>query len=85
MRSSKSAMITDHLRLPSFCRTISCAFSHKGNASRSRPRPLCVIATVRLREALPLWEKAQDMVRQKLGSRRWSVIMADLDDLIRVA
>ena len=52
-------------------RSRTVAITHKGRG--------------RLREALPLWEKAQDMVRQKLGSRRWSVIMADLDDLIRVA
>ena len=37
----------------------------------------------RLREALPFWEKAQRTMRQKLGGRRWPVIMADLDDLIR--
>src|SRR5215469_18004271 len=39
----------------------------------------------RLRKALPFWEKAQSTMRQKLGSRRWPVIMADLDDLIRAA
>ena len=39
----------------------------------------------RLREALPFWEKAQQTMRQKLGGRRWPVIMADLDDLIRAA
>jgi hypothetical protein len=40
---------------------------------------------VRLREALPFWEKAQEMLRQKLGSRKWPVIMANLNDLIRAA
>jgi len=39
----------------------------------------------RLRQALPLWEKAQDTMRHKLGSRKWALIMANLDDLIRVA
>ena len=52
-------------------RSRTVAITHKGRA--------------RLREALPLWEKAQDMMRQKLGSRRWPVIMADLNDLIRAA
>jgi len=52
-------------------RSRTVAITHKGRG--------------RLREALPLWEKAQDMMRQKLGSRRWPLIMADLDDLIRAA
>jgi hypothetical protein len=39
----------------------------------------------RLREALPFWENAQETLRQKLGSRKWLVIMADLNDLIRAA
>jgi DNA-binding MarR family transcriptional regulator len=39
----------------------------------------------RLREALPFWERAQQTLRQKLGSRKLPVIMADLDDLIRAA
>jgi DNA-binding MarR family transcriptional regulator len=52
---------------------------------RSRTVAITYKGRARLREALPLWEKAQNIARQKLGSRRWSVIMADLDDLIRVA
>jgi DNA-binding MarR family transcriptional regulator len=58
-----------------------------GNEGWKRSRTVAVThkGRSRLREALPLWEKAQDIVRQKLGSRKWSVIMADLDDLIRVA
>jgi DNA-binding MarR family transcriptional regulator len=51
-------------------RSRTVAITHKGRG--------------RLRKALPLWEKAQNIARQKLGSRRWSVIMTDLDDLIRV-
>jgi DNA-binding MarR family transcriptional regulator len=39
----------------------------------------------RLHEAFPLWEKAQEAVRRKLGARKWAVILADLDDLIRAA
>src|SRR3974390_1140882 len=52
-------------------RSRTVAITHKGRA--------------RLREALPLWERAQDMMRQKLGSRRWPLIMANLDDLILAA
>ena len=39
----------------------------------------------RLHEAFPLWEKAQETLRRKLGARKWAVILADLDDLIRAA
>jgi len=58
-----------------------------GNEGWKRSRAVAITnkGRGRLREALPLWEKAQDIVRQKLGSRKWSVIMTDLDDLIRVA
>jgi DNA-binding MarR family transcriptional regulator len=52
---------------------------------RSRTVEITKKGRSRLREALPLWEKAQERLRQKLGSRKWSVIMADLDDLIRAA
>jgi DNA-binding MarR family transcriptional regulator len=37
----------------------------------------------RLREALPLWEKAQEILRRKLGTGKLAIIRADLDDLIR--
>jgi DNA-binding MarR family transcriptional regulator len=50
---------------------------------RSRTVEITQKGRSRLREALPFWEKAQATLRQKLGSRRWPVIMADLDDLIR--
>src|SRR6516162_2482389 len=52
---------------------------------RSRMNEITRKGRSRLHEAFPLWEKAQATLRQKLGSRRWPVIMADLDDLIRAA
>ena len=52
---------------------------------RSRTIEITQNGRSRLREALPFWEKAQQTMRQRLGSRRWPVIMADLDDLIGAA
>jgi DNA-binding MarR family transcriptional regulator len=52
---------------------------------RSRTVEITKKGRSRLREALPFWQKAQETMRQKLGRRRWSVIMTDLDDLIRAA
>ena len=52
---------------------------------RSRTVEITRKGRSRLRGALPFWEKAQDTLRQKLGSRKWPVIMADLNDLIRAA
>ena len=52
---------------------------------RSRTVEITKKGLSRLREALPLWEKAQQTLRRKLGLRRWAVIRADLDDLIRAA
>jgi len=52
---------------------------------RSRTVEITKKGRSRLREALPLWEKAQETLRRKLGLRRWAVIRADLDDLIRTA
>src|SRR5215475_14695340 len=42
---------------------------------RSRTVEITRKGRSRLREALPFWEKAQATLRQKLGSRRWAVIM----------
>jgi len=58
-----------------------------GNEGWRRSRTVAITqkGRSRLRAALPFWEKAQETMRQKLGSRRWPVIMADLDDLIRAA
>jgi DNA-binding MarR family transcriptional regulator len=39
----------------------------------------------RLREAIPLWEKAQKTLHRKLGDRSWDLIRKNLDDLIRAA
>jgi DNA-binding MarR family transcriptional regulator len=52
---------------------------------RSRTVVIAQKGRSRLRVALPFWDKAQETMRQKLGTRRWSVIMADLDDLIGAA
>ena len=52
---------------------------------RSRTVEITKKGRSRLREALPLWEKAQETLQRKLGTRRWSVIRADLDDLTRAA
>jgi DNA-binding MarR family transcriptional regulator len=52
---------------------------------RSRTVEMTNKGRSRLREALPFWENAQETLRQKLGSRKWPVIMADLNDLIRAA
>jgi DNA-binding MarR family transcriptional regulator len=52
---------------------------------RSRTVEITKKGRARLREALPFWEKAQETLRQKLGSRKWPVIMANLNDLIRAA
>jgi DNA-binding MarR family transcriptional regulator len=52
---------------------------------RSRTLTITKKGRSRLREALPLWEKAQQTLRSKLGDRRWDLIRKDLDDLIRAA
>jgi DNA-binding MarR family transcriptional regulator len=52
---------------------------------RSRTVEITKKGRSRLREALPLWEKAQETLRRRLGSGRWADIRADLDDLIRGA
>ena len=52
---------------------------------RSRTVEITKKGRSRLREALPLWKKAQETLRRKLGLRRWAVSRADLDDLIRAA
>jgi len=52
---------------------------------RSRALTITTKGRLRLREALPLWEKAQQALQQKLGDRKWELIRRDLDDLIRVA
>ena len=52
---------------------------------RSRGLEITKKGRVRLQEALPLWQKAQQSLRRKLGERRWDLLRTDLDELIRVA
>jgi DNA-binding MarR family transcriptional regulator len=52
---------------------------------RSRTVKITEKGRSRLREALPLWNEAQETLRRKLGIRKWDVIRSDLDDLIRAA
>jgi DNA-binding MarR family transcriptional regulator len=52
---------------------------------RSRILEITRKGRTRLREALPLWDKAQQALRTRLGDRRWDLIRKDLDDLIRAA
>lgn len=52
---------------------------------RSRAVEITKKGRSRLREALPLWEKAQQTLKRKLGDQKWDVIRGDLDDLIREA
>src|SRR5262245_27834953 len=49
---------------------------------RSRTVEITKQGRSRLREALPLWQKTQERLRQKLGTR-WVVIRDGLDGLIR--
>jgi DNA-binding MarR family transcriptional regulator len=52
---------------------------------RSRTVEITQKGRSRLREALPLWETAQETLQRRLGIRRWADIRGDLDDLIRGA
>ena len=58
-----------------------------GNEGWRRSRVLKVTKKGRskLRDALPLWEKAQATLRKSLGEKSWSQIRGDFDDLIRAA
>jgi DNA-binding MarR family transcriptional regulator len=55
-----------------------------GNEGWRRSRTLRITARgrSRLREAVPLWEKAQQNLQEKLGDRRWSLVRSALNDLI---
>ena len=55
-----------------------------GNEGWRRSRTVAITKNgrSRIREALPLWQKAQEQLRKKLG-RRWAAIRADLEGLIR--
>src|SRR5262249_15782629 len=48
-RSSRLLRMASQRRSPSFLRSVSCACSQRGTASRNRARPFFVICNVRLR------------------------------------
>jgi DNA-binding MarR family transcriptional regulator len=52
---------------------------------RSRALQITNKGRLRLQQALPLWQKAQQALQRKLGDRRWNSIRSDLDHLIRAA
>ena len=52
---------------------------------RSRSLDITKNGQSRLREALPLWQRAQDALRRKLGNRGWADVHASLDRLIPAA
>ena len=52
---------------------------------RSRSLEITRKGQARLRAALPLWQKAQDHLKGRLGERAWSAAHASMDSLVRVA
>jgi DNA-binding MarR family transcriptional regulator len=50
---------------------------------RSRMLEITKQGQIRLREALPYWERAQETLRRKLGDKNWANVHNDLDQLIR--
>jgi DNA-binding MarR family transcriptional regulator len=52
---------------------------------RSRSLEITRKGRTRLSEALPLWKRAQDLLKGKLGERAWSAAHASIDNLVRVA
>jgi DNA-binding MarR family transcriptional regulator len=52
---------------------------------RSRTLEITKKGQSRLREALPLWEHAQDALRRKLGNQAWVSVRDSLDRLIGTA
>jgi DNA-binding MarR family transcriptional regulator len=52
---------------------------------RSRTLGITKNGKSRLREAFPLWERAQNALRQKLGDQAWVRVRHSLDSLIRTA
>ena len=52
---------------------------------RSRTLAMTKLGRTRLREALPLWEKAQKALKAKLGDRDWAGMHDSLDRVIRAA
>src|SRR6476469_7420038 len=52
---------------------------------RSRTLEITKAGRSRLREALPLWNRAQQALKRRLGDRTWNAVHAVLDHLIRAA
>jgi len=52
---------------------------------RSRALEITAKGRSRMQQALPLWRKAQQALRRKLGDKTWDVIHNNLDHLIRAA
>jgi DNA-binding MarR family transcriptional regulator len=52
---------------------------------RSRRLEITRQGRERLREALPLWKKAQEALKSQLGERAWNAAHASLESLISVA
>jgi DNA-binding MarR family transcriptional regulator len=52
---------------------------------RSRALEITAKGRSRMHEALPLWRKAQQTLRRKLGDKTWDVIHNNLDHLIHAA
>ena len=52
---------------------------------RSRALEITKKGRSRLHQALPLWSRAQQVLRKKLGDRNWDLVRNGLDDLIRAA
>jgi DNA-binding MarR family transcriptional regulator len=52
---------------------------------RSRVLQVTKKGRSRLRQALPIWSRAQQVLRKKLGDHNWDLIRNGLDDLIRAA
>ena len=52
---------------------------------RSRALKITKKGRSRLREALPLWGRAQHALRKRLGDRNWEAVRNGLDHLIRAA
>jgi len=58
-----------------------------GDEGRHRSRTLAITkqGRARLREAMPLWEKAQKALKTKLGDADWAGMHDSLDHVIRAA
>ena len=52
---------------------------------RSRTLEITKKGRARLREAVPLWEGAQNALKGKLGPRNWSLVHEGLAQLVRAA